>query len=292
MTTIRRATLSLVLGTTFALASAPAALASTSESTNWSGYAVHRSGVTFAKVLGSWTQPAGACTPGNTGYSSIWVGIGGYSANSSALEQVGTELDCSATGAAVSSAWYELVPAASQTTRLKIDPGDRIRASVVISGRIVRLTLTDLTRRRGFTKVLHASALDQTSAEWIVEAPSICNGGNNCQTLPLADFGSARFTGALTTSTTGHAGTISDRRWGSTRIQLVEGGTRFVGGGSGGGTATGAVASPLTSGGSSFSVTYSGSSSTTTTGGSSDHSKPPSSTHRLVRPGRRLTPIS
>ena len=276
-----RGTLSLVAGAVLALASAPAALADSSQSTNWSGYAVHHSGVNFAKVVATWTQPTGACTPSASGttYSSIWVGIGGYSPTSAALEQVGTDLDCSAAGQAVSDAWYELVPAASQMTKLTINPGDRVRASVTISGRTVRLTLSDLTRHRSFTKVLHASVLDTSSAEWIVEAPSICQGNNNCTTLPLADFGSASFSAASATTTTGHTGTISDRRWTATRINLVEGPNRQVGTGSKG---TGAAPSSLTPGGTGFSVTYTGSGSPS--GGSSDQPHTPTA-GRIVHLG-------
>jgi Peptidase A4 family len=249
-----------------ALAGAPAAFADSSQSSNWAGYAVHRSGITFTRVIGAWTQPQPTCTAGEATYSSVWVGIGGYSESSQALEQIGTEADCSAAGRAVSSAWYELVPATSRTIRLTIDAGDHVRASVSVVGRQVALTLDDLTRHRSFTRRLRASALDTTSAEWIVEAPSVCGVGRtgSCQTLPLADFGSAVFSSARATSTAGRTGTIQNRKWTTTEISLTEGGHRFIGFGPSGHAAAAvtAVPSALSAAGSGFTVTYQG----TTTG--------------------------
>jgi hypothetical protein len=251
--------LSLAAAALLALAAAPAASADSSESSNWAGYAVHHARVNFNKVLGTWTQPTATCTPGQPTYSSVWVGIGGYSVTSQALEQIGTEADCTAGGRESSSAWLELVPAASQTVRIPIKAGDRVRASVSVAGRQVTLALTNLTRHRSFTRRLRATQLDTSSAEWIVEAPSICS-SNSCQTLPLADFGSTGFTAASAVTTTGHAGTIDDHRWTSTRISLAEGGRRFIAGSSPGAPSATATPSSLTARDSAFTVTYRGSS--------------------------------
>jgi Peptidase A4 family len=241
-----------------ALAGAPAALADTSQSSNWAGYAIHRTGVEFTQVVGEWIQPTPACTAGERTYSSDWVGLGGYSISSQALEQIGTELDCNRRGQAVSSAWYEMVPAASRTVRLTIHSGDRVRATVAVSGHEVQLTLEDLTRHKSFTKLVRASVLDTSSADWIVEAPALCLDGNSCQTLPLADFGSATFSLASAESTTGHTGTIADRRWDVSRIRLAEAGRRFVGGPGPAGASPSATPSALSARGSSFTVAYSG----------------------------------
>jgi hypothetical protein len=90
------------------LCAAPAALAKTTTSSNWAGYAVHHPGVSFRQVSGTWTQPNATCIPGQSTYSAVWVGIGGYKPTSNALEQIGTEVDCNRAGNTVSSAWYEL----------------------------------------------------------------------------------------------------------------------------------------------------------------------------------------
>jgi hypothetical protein len=239
-----------------ALAGAPAASANSAESTNWAGYAVHHTGVHFTRVAGTWTQPRATCTPGQATYSSVWVGIGGYDLNSPALEQIGTESDCTASGRAVSSAWYELVPSASHAVKVSVNAGDRVRAAVTVDGGEVTVTLTDLTRHKSFTKRLHPATVDTTSAEWILEAPSVCTSSWNCRTLPLADFGSAGFTAAAATETTGHRGTIEDRRWTTTKISLAATGRTFVSNPS----APAATADPsaLSSRGSAFTVTYRG----------------------------------
>ncbi len=247
-----------------ALVWAPSALADTSQSSNWAGYAAHRSGVRFDEVLGTWTQPTLTCTPGQPAYSAVWVGLGGYSVSSKALEQIGTEDDCAGSGRHISTAWYELVPAASRTIRFTVHPGDRIRAAVSVIGHQVVLALRDLTRNRAFTRRLTASSVDTGSAEWIVEAPSVCAQASACHTLPLADFGSANFRSATATSTAGHTGSIRDRRWSTTRIDFAEAGRRFVTQGGASGVLATAVPSALSADGTAFSVTYEGTPVSTT----------------------------
>jgi Peptidase A4 family len=273
--------LSLAAVAVLALVAVPAAGADTSESSNWAGYAVHHARVNFTKVLGTWTQPTATCTAGQPTYSSVWVGIGGYSVSSQALEQIGTEADCTAAGQESSSAWLELVPAASQTIRIPVSAGDRIRASVSVAGRRVTLALNNLTRHRSFTRRLRASQLDISSAEWIVEAPSVCS-SSSCQTLPLADFGSTGFTSASATTTAGHTGTIDDRKWTTTKITLAEGGRRFISAGGPGAPFATATPSSLTARDSAFTVTYRGS-----TGGFTSSMAKQVSAARLVHAGAR-----
>ena len=153
---------------------APAALADSTNSSNWAGYAVHKPGVSFHTVSGTWRQPDAKCTPGAQSYSAFWVGLGGFSLNAPALEQTGTEVDCSISGKVVSTAWYELVPAASVPIRLTVHPGDLMRARVTVTGRQVVISLDDVTRHTGFKKTLNANVIDVSSAEWIAEAPSQC----------------------------------------------------------------------------------------------------------------------
>jgi hypothetical protein len=240
---------------------APAALAGATQSSNWAGYAIHRSGVRFNKVLGTWRQPSATCQAGAATYSSVWVGLGGYSQTSKALEQIGSEVDCSAKGTVRSSAWYELVPAPSRTIKMTVRPGDRLSAEVTVAGHEVTLVLHDLTRGRTFTRRLHVSTVDSSSADWIVEAPSQCSGNFACQTLPLADFGTATFSHAEAATTGGHSGRISDRAWDLTEITLSPSGRRFVGQGSTSGAAS-ATPSALAAGGSAFTVSYRGSTAT------------------------------
>jgi hypothetical protein len=235
---------------------APAALADTSASANWSGYAVHHAGISFRKVSATWKQPTASCTPGRPAYSAYWVGLGGYAPNSSALEQIGTETDCSRNGNPRVSAWYELVPSPSTPIRMTVRAGDTISASVTVVGRRATVIVDDLTRHSRFAKTLTASAIDVSSAEWIVEAPSECINISTCETLPLADFGTARFTNAFAQGSKGHVGPISPAPWSNTKIVLTPGGRRFVtyvGNGASGGAAS---PSGLSAGGSAFTVTF------------------------------------
>jgi hypothetical protein len=266
--------LGLLSGALVALVAAPAALADSTQSSNWAGYAVHRSGTRFQKVIGTWRQPTATCDGSGPTYSSVWVGIGGFSLNSQALEQIGSEADCSPTGQVVSSAWYELVPAPSRSIRMRVNPGDRLSASVIIKGHQTKLTMRDLTRGVSFTRSVHVGTIDVSSAEWIVEAPSQCTSPSSCQTLNLANFGTAAFTSAKATNFGGHTGSISDRHWGVTRITLNTGQRHFIGG-----TSASAQAAPsgLTAGGSAFSVTYQGA--------------PSSATSNSIRQARRVSAV-
>jgi hypothetical protein len=277
---VRRAA---ALAAALALGLVGAATASAeTNSSNWAGYAAHGSRVRFRKVIGAWTQPNAACTAGNVTYSSVWVGLGGYSISSPALEQIGTELDCMASGRTLSSAWYELVPAASHTIGLIVRPGDHMQASVSVTGNRIKLAIGDLTRHRSFTTTLHDTVVDTTSAEWIVEAPSACTSSTDCQTLPLTDFGSTALTGARATTTSGHVGSIADRRWVTTKIRLAEDARRFADSGGTGPRPVLAAPSALSAGGSAFTVSYSG--STGIAGTTSERTAAVS--RPLVHPGR------
>ena len=107
----------------------------TAYSTNWSGYAAETNLITPASnavtsVSGSWTVPK--VTGKTSEYSSVWVGIDGYSSNS--VEQLGTEQDTSRSGATTYYAWWEMYPNPSvQITSMTISPGDSISASVTYS---------------------------------------------------------------------------------------------------------------------------------------------------------------
>ena len=239
------------------LCAAPVALAKVTTSSNWAGFAVHRPGVAFRTVSGTWTQPAASCVAGQSSYSAVWVGIGGFKPTSDALEQIGTEVDCHASGRAVSSAWYELVPAPSKTISFVVDPGDVVHATVTVVGHQVTVELQDLTRNRTFRKTLFGSSIDTSSAEWIVEAPSECMNQVACQALPLANFGSVSFDSATATSTTATTGSILDAAWWRTKIRLTPSAQRFIVARQTSDTAGTATPSTLRAGGRRFDVTYS-----------------------------------
>jgi hypothetical protein len=205
------------------------ALADTATSANWSGYAAHRSGLTFRRVRASWVQPKATCQNGQNSYSSFWVGLGGYSNTATGLEQIGTGLDCAASGQYLSYPWYELVPAPSHPISMTVRPGDRLTASVTVLGDQVTMRLVDHTRGESFSKRVTSQSIDVTSAEWIAEAPSACNGVGFCHGLPLANFGTANFAGGTAQTATGEQGAISSGAWDHTRIVLSQGASPFTG---------------------------------------------------------------
>jgi hypothetical protein len=237
----------------------------TQVSSNWAGYAVTgpdastlptpTGPATFTSVSGQWIQPKAKCTRGRSTFSAFWVGIGGFSETSQALEQIGTEANCSAKGKARYSMWYELVPAPSVPIKLKVFPGNVVAASVTIEATTVTLQIRDLTRATRATRVFEMSSPDVTSSEWIAEAPSACDSTGRCVQLPLANFGKVSFTHATATAN-GHSGTITDSAWLPTQIELVpDAGSpffRFPGDGS----TSSAVPSGLSADGASFSISY------------------------------------
>jgi peptidase A4-like protein len=260
-----------------ALGAVPAASAATSNvqqaaSQNWSGYVVGATGDSqnsFSSVTGSWVQPTAKCT-GAQRYAAFWVGLGGSGASGSgqsgALEQAGTQADCSSTGAASYFAWYELVPAAPVRVTLAVHPGDHISSRVGVTGNTVTVLLSNQTTGQATTRTLTMNNPDTSSAEWIAEAPSSCDQTGNCQPLPLTNFGTVTFSGASATAN-GHTGTISDSAWSAAAVQLGGAGigpSQF----SSTAVSSGATASSLSSDGSSFSVAYSSAAAQTSTGAS------------------------
>ncbi len=247
-------------GSSGAIGSTGSPVANPSISLNWAGYAVSGSpGAVrhFKHVTGSWVAPAVTCTPGSTTYSAFWVGLGGLAQPSNALEQTGTEADCDTNGVPHYSAWYELVPAGPVTVSLAITPGDAISAAVSVKGHYVTLKLIDHTSAKIFTKRLHFSHPDTTSAEWIAEAPSTCGRGGSCAALPLSDFGTVSFSGAAVRTIHSLTGSISSAHWRAVAVALDEiarsdPGARVFGPRS----SVTAVPTVLQNGGSAFAVTW------------------------------------
>jgi hypothetical protein len=237
-------------------------------SSNWSGYAVSGAGQAFTDVKATWVEPTVTCPARGTSSSSYWVGLGGYAAGATGLEQIGTSVDCQ-NGSPSTYSWYELIPAPSVDTNLAVSAGDTISAEVSSAGTSVTLSLANVTTGQSFTTTQTVSSPDLSSAEWIAEAPSQCAGSglSRCTTLPLVPFGTATFSAASATAN-GVTGTISSPAWTPTAIQLVP-------------TAAGsASATPgaLSTDGSSFVVT--------TTAAPSTPAMPTTPSVRTTRPGR------
>jgi hypothetical protein len=173
-------------------------------STNWSGYAVEAT-AQFTQASGTWTQPTASCTTSGSTYGSFWVGIDGYSSNS--VEQLGTDSDCASKGQPSYYAWYEMYPAPSvslSTTSYPVHPGDTLTATVSRSGTSYTLSLQS---SRGWTfSVAESATNSNSSAEWVVEAPSLCR--ITCKGTKLTNFGTVSFSNSKA-ATGGSAQSIS-----------------------------------------------------------------------------------
>ncbi len=242
------------------LLSTSAIVASTS--TNWSGYAEQTSlnspqSAAVTAVGGTWAVPAVTGTA--TGYSSVWVGIDGYS--SPTVEQLGTEEDISS-GKPVYYAWYEMYPSNSviiPSSRMAIAPGDIITAEVSYNAGVFTLAMMDTPKNGGpvefFSITQKASRAQTSSAEWIVEAPSSSN------VLPMANFGTVNFSNAYATIS-GRTGPIDSSSGQAAQIDMLTSGRAQVTQDTTGSltdavkTVTGSLLPPAGTTVSSFSVTY------------------------------------
>jgi hypothetical protein len=170
---------SLVVAALVALAGvlvAPADAAPDEYSLNWAGYAVPASNVT--SVSGEFVVPT--VELGTPGFVAEWVGIGGY--NSSDLIQAGIGQDAYAPGLATDYyAWWEVLPASETVIPNKpVAPGDHVTVTITnTSGNAWTIDMADTTQGWTFHKSL-TYASTNSSAEWIVEAPSVAG----VQTIP------------------------------------------------------------------------------------------------------------
>ena len=151
-------------------------------------------------------------------YSAFWVGLGGFSDSSFAVEQSGTLANCSG-GTPTYTAWYELYPKPPVMLKMSVRPGDTFSATVSVSKKTVVIRIKDVTTGKLITKKLHMARPDLGSAEWVTEAPSGCDSAGNCTTLPLTNFGTVAFSHS-TASVKGHRGRITDPVWSETAIEL------------------------------------------------------------------------
>ena len=226
------------------------------ESTNWAGYAVTGAAGSVTNAEGSWIEPSLTCS-GATTYAAFWVGIDGYS--SSTVEQTGTLGECSG-GSAIYYSWYEFYPNPMyEITSVSAAPGNTMYAQVSYSSGTFTTTLTDETTGQSFSTSATVSGAQESSAEWITEAPSSSSG-----VLPLANFGKAYFgedyapvSGVITGSAT-ISGTTGDiASFGSSVQEITQVNSA--------GTVTLDQPSALSSDGTSFYMTYEPSTTSTTT---------------------------
>ena len=217
----------------------------------------------MSAVSGSWVVPTVTGSGSGTTYSAVWVGIDGYSDGT--VEQLGTEQDV-VNGKAEYQAWWEMYSTGDgqpeqPISSMTIKPGDSITASVQYltsgshSGQF-ELSITDTTESESFTTYQTSSSVQspvasRSSAEWIIEAPTVGSG-----VAALANFGSVTFTNASATIN-GVTGPINDSAWQSQAINMA--------------TSSGTLqdtTSVLTNSGTSFVETFDSTSGSSKSGGS------------------------
>jgi hypothetical protein len=173
----------------------------TTDSLNWSGYAVTPSGNNITAVSSTFTVPAAGLVP--PGFAATWTGIGGY--NTSDLIQAGTAEQSAPNNPLVGPqyyAWYELLPASeTQLTgctgdpSCTVTPGDSITVDISqVSGNSWSISMTDAGHWSWSKDVTYSSS--ESSGEWILEAPTLVT-----QTT-LANVGTVHF-GPTSTYTAG-----------------------------------------------------------------------------------------
>jgi peptidase A4-like protein len=212
--------------------SAPRHTVGRSTSTNWSGYDVTGTGATH--VVGTWTAQAVTCAPGESSWSSPWVGIDGDTSNT--VEQIGTDSDCNR-GAPYYYAWYEMYPKSLVRIAMTVTPGHSYTGEVTYTGASTYvLKLTDRTAGTSFQTTQASKKPNRASVEWILEGPT----GSG-----LSDFGTIPFSSASGTIN-GQAGAIGALT-GYQQITMVASQNSSV---------VRAQPSGLSAGGSAFSVTW------------------------------------
>ena len=206
-----------------------------------------------------WVQTAATC-PKPDAWALFWVGLDGWSSfDSQTVEQGGSSAQCMGGKAVDYEAWWEMYPTNSVTTAFPIAVGDAISASVVYSATDSTYTITvdDVTSKTSLVvlSALAAASVNpntytttitkngvatttgptsyepsqvcnvampcqNTSAEWVVEAPGGDNGGSG-SLYPLARFHTVTFKGATAADNQGDQGPITDPAWQDAAIDLT-----------------------------------------------------------------------
>jgi len=158
---------------------------------NWAGYLAQNA---YYTGVGALFQTPSADQIQRLGAIGSWIGIGG--ADSDDLIQAGVGV-LDRGGVVTYSAWYEMLPAQAQTIPMTIGGGDWVRVDIhEVTFNLWQITIIDGTQvfQRQFP---YASS--HSSAEWIVEQPSLDDG----REIPLQSANSANFA-QMTAITNGH----------------------------------------------------------------------------------------
>lgn len=155
------------------------------ESANWSGYAIETTKKDqIISIAGDWIVPSVKPSKENT-YSTVWIGIDGF--NNHSLIQVGTIQDFS-NGNAHYTAFWEVLPSIAQIIPYPVAPNDQMHAKISqTQDHSWTITLRNITQNWKYTKETSYSG-PRTSAEWIIEAPTV-----NGQVASFSNYGKTIF---------------------------------------------------------------------------------------------------
>ncbi len=163
-------------------------------SDNWAGYA--RSGSAISSVSADWIVPTVAATSKASAYSVAWIGIDGFDdTNRNSLIQIGTEQD-SFKGRPYYRAFWEILPAAATSINsMTIHPGDLMSASITHgTGSQWTLQIVDISTQQSYSTTQNYDG-PRTSAEWILEAPTVGGKASKLPTMSAVTFAAARTNG-------------------------------------------------------------------------------------------------
>ena len=165
----------------------------------WAGYADNNTmGNTYQQVAGSWQVPTLLCPTNESQVAGFWVGLDGYNAGATTVEQTGTLSQCFG-GNAFYYTWWEMWPNALMIVGRGVRPRDNITASVVFNAPNYNLTVNDATTAGNNIAVAQpcpvVGGCPNTSAEWITEPGAGPRGD-----FPQADFAAWNLTGATVSS--------------------------------------------------------------------------------------------
>src|SRR5262245_10615311 len=197
------------------------------ESLNWAGFAASQGTRTFRFVAAQFKVPAVSCTgvaATNGTFSGHWVGLDGFRASSTTVEQVGVVEACVPSGSTFASAYlpfWEMAPnRAFFPSKVTVHPGDTIHVNVYYNKNThaFTLTLSDVTDGQQFARTSacpSGSSCKRNSAEAISEPPltSFDPSTGDVQFAPLANFGSWKLSTVSVTTTNGVDGGLTSPSW-------------------------------------------------------------------------------
>jgi hypothetical protein len=200
-----------------------------SDSLNWVGYALSRTGVRFTAVRATFFVPYLDCAESRgSALSSEWVGLDGFVGHAETVEQGGIAANCSAAGKPSYFGWYEMFPRPEVRASLPVSAGDSVTVSVTYDASTsdFRISIVDNTRGSAFTirracpRVRVGGRLVRclrNSAEMISEAP-VVGSGRHLVIAHLADYGAISFAGISVTDGRKARGSILSPHWNATKI--------------------------------------------------------------------------